>query len=112
MGACFSYRTLIAGLFFCWAATSDAAEPGSPSRGKTILAEKCGHCHALEAIGDSPLKAAPPMRDIYTRYEPRELWAELLEGMVSRHKEMPQIEFSDEDADAVLAYLYSLAVGK
>jgi hypothetical protein len=42
----------------------------------------------------------------------RELQEELLEGKVSRHKEMPQIEFSPEDVDAILAYLYALAVRK
>ena len=34
------------------------------------------------------------------------------EGMVSRHREMPQIDFSDEDVDAILAYLYALAIKK
>ncbi len=32
--------------------------------------------------------------------------------MVSKHKEMPQIEFSDEEVDAIMTYLYSLAVRK
>jgi len=82
------------------------------ARGKIILQEKCGRCHAIEAAGESPLKIAPPMREIYARFAPRELQAELSEGMVSKHKEMPQIDFSDEDVDAILAYLYSLAVRK
>jgi mono/diheme cytochrome c family protein len=84
----------------------------SVARGKIILEGKCGRCHAVEATGESPLKEAPPMRDIYPRFNPRELQAELSEGMVSKHKEMPQIEFSDEDVHAILAYLYSLVVRK
>jgi hypothetical protein len=52
------------------------------------------------------------MREIYPRFAPRELQVELLEGMVSRHKAMPQIEFSEEQVDAILAYLYELATGK
>ena len=103
---------LIAALL-CLAATSNAADPSKLElRGKVILQEKCGRCHAVEAVGESPLKIAPPMRDIYARFAPRELQEELLEGKVSRHKEMPQIEFSQEDVDAILAYLYALAVGK
>jgi hypothetical protein len=78
-------------------------------RGKAILQEKCSRCHAVEAVGESPLKIAPPMRDIYARFAPRELQEELLEGKVSRHKEMPQIQFSHEDVAAVMAYLYELA---
>jgi mono/diheme cytochrome c family protein len=94
-------------------ATSDAADSSQlRTRGKVILQENCGRCHAIEAVGESPLKKAPPMRDIYARFAPRELQAELSQGMVSRHKEMPQIEFSDEDVYAILSYLYALAVGK
>jgi hypothetical protein len=32
--------------------------------------------------------------------------------MVSQHRAMPQIDFSDEDVDAILAYLYALAIKK
>jgi mono/diheme cytochrome c family protein len=107
-------RCLIAGLLLlCFPAISGAADTAKlTARGKTILQEKCGRCHAVEVVGESPLKIAPPMRDIYARFVPRELQEELLEGKVSRHKEMPQIEFSPEDVDAVLAYLYALAVRK
>jgi hypothetical protein len=45
---------------------------GHPSR-------KCGRCHAIEAVGGSPLNKAPPMRDIYARFNPRELRAELFQ---------------------------------
>lgn len=102
-----------AALLLCLPATLDAADLSKlATRGKTILQEKCGRCHAIEAVGESALKQAPPMRDIYARFNPRELQAELSEGMVSKHKDMPQIEFSDEDVDAILAYLYALAVRK
>ena len=109
MMPCFAHlaRSLIVGLLLCLSATSNAADSG-----KVILQENCGRCHAIEAVGESPLKQAPPMRDIYARFAPRELQAELREGMVSRHRAMPQIDFSDEDVDAILAYLYALAVKK
>jgi len=101
------------GLLLYLPANLDAAKLSKiATRGKTILQEKCGRCHAIEAVGESPLKNAPPMRDIYVRFNPRELQAELSEGMVSHYKEMPQIEFSDEDVYAILSYLYALAVKK
>jgi hypothetical protein len=50
------------------------------------------------------------MREIYARFAPRELQAELSEGMVSHYRDMPQIEFASEDVDAILAYLYQLSV--
>lgn len=97
------------GLLLCLAAKLDAANLSKvATRGKIILQEKCGRCHAIGAGGESPLRKAPPMRDIYARFNPRELQAELAEGMVSKHKEMPQIEFSDEDVYAIMSYLYAL----
>jgi mono/diheme cytochrome c family protein len=95
---------LSAGLLLCLPATLDAADLSKvATQGKVILQEKCGRCHAIEAVGESPLKTAPPMRDIYARFNPRELQAELSEGKVSKHKEMPQIQFSDEDVYAILS---------
>ena len=106
-------RLLIVSLLVCLSATANAATSSElRSRGKALLQEKCGRCHAIGAVGTSPLKEAPPMRSIYARFAPRELQAELREGMVSRHREMPQIDFSDEDVDAIMAYLYALAARK
>lgn len=106
-------RNVIACILLLWGpATAAAEEVTKLARGKAILQEKCGHCHAVGEMGESPLEIAPPMRDIYTRYAPRELQEELLEGKVSRHKEMPQIQFSHEDVDAILWYLYELAKRK
>ena len=103
-------RNLIACALLLWVSPAAAAgEAEKLARGKAILQEKCGRCHAVDAVGESPLKMAPPMRDIYTRYAPRELQEELLEGIVSKHKAMPQIPFSHEDVDAMMWYLYDLA---
>jgi mono/diheme cytochrome c family protein len=98
-----------AGLLLCWVPMTVAAKSKKvETRGKAILQEKCGRCHAIEAVGESPLKGAPTMRDVYRRFNPRELQAELSEGKVSKHKQMPQIAFSDEDVYAILTYLYAL----
>lgn len=107
-------RSPFAGLLFvCAPGVCEAADTSKlEAKGKAIVQEKCGRCHAVDATGESPLKIAPPMRDIYARFAPRELQAELREGMVSRHKEMPQIEFSDEDVAAIMWYLYALALKK
>jgi mono/diheme cytochrome c family protein len=104
---------ILAAALLCLPTGSDAAKRGPlAARGKAILQEKCARCHAVGASGASPLKGAPPMREIYARFLPRELQAELAEGMVSRHREMPQIEFSDTDVHAIMTYLYALAVKK
>lgn len=104
---------LLVGLLSCWPTNVGAANLSKAAqRGRAILQEKCGRCHAIRSVGESPLENAPPMRDIYARFNRRELQAELSEGMVSRHRDMPQIEFSDEDVYAIMSYLYVLAVRK
>lgn len=80
------------------------------ARGRAVLQQNCARCHAIDSSGDSPMQAAPPMREIYGRFAPRELQAELSEGMVSHFRDMPQIEFASEDVDAIMAYLYQLSV--
>jgi cytochrome c553 len=106
-------RYLLVGLPLCLSVAAHAAETDRlNAKGKTILQDKCARCHSIEATGDSPLKQAPPMRTIYRRFNQKELRAELSEGMVSKHREMPQIEFSDDDVYAIMTYLYTLAVKK
>ena len=115
MASPFSGRTrlLVVGLLVCLSGAANAATTSQlRNRGKTLLQENCGSCHAVGAVGGSALKAATPMRNVYAKFAPRELQAELREGMVSRHREMPQIDFSDEDVDAILAYLYALSLRK
>jgi hypothetical protein len=105
------WRAYRRSVLLCLPAASLAAGSGQPTeRGKAILLEKCGRNLAAEAVGESPLKIAPPMRGIYPRFSPRALQQELLEGIGSRHKEMPQIQFSQEDVAAIMAYLYELAL--
>jgi mono/diheme cytochrome c family protein len=94
-------------LALCWPAIANA--DNRSATGRTLLQKHCARCHSIEVGGESPLKTAPPLRDIYARYPTRELQEELSEGMVSKHKAMPQISFSDEDVAAILAYLYDLA---
>ena len=44
------------GLLLCLPGTLDAADFSKLQiRGKAILQEKCGRCHAIEAVGASPL---------------------------------------------------------
>jgi len=99
-----------AALLFSAAPLDSAGRAKLAVRGRALLQDNCARCHAIESRGESPMKAAPPMREIYARFAPRELQAELSEGMVSHYSKMPQIEFASEDVDAILAYLYQLSV--
>jgi cytochrome c len=81
---------------------------GSEIDGKAILEKNCSGCHSIEAIGASPLKGAPPLREIYLRYPIEQLEYGFAEGMGSKHRDMPQTQFSTEEVSAILNYLGSI----
>ena len=81
---------------------------GTAINGKSLLDEHCARCHSIEATGDSPLKKAPSFREVYLSYPIQQLEGGLAEGMGSRHREMPQIQFSPEQVSAILDYLGSI----
>ena len=73
--------------------------------GQALLKKRCGRCHAVSAQIESPLGTAPNLWDKLRAYPSDRLEFELAEGMGSRHPEMPQIQFTDEDIAAVQTYL-------
>jgi cytochrome c len=78
------------------------------NEGKAILEANCGRCHTIEAKGDSPLPKAPPLREVYLKYPIDQLEEGFAEGMGSKHRDMPQIPFSEDQVAAILAYLGSI----
>ena len=81
---------------------------GTEFDGKALLEKNCARCHSIDAAGASPLKGAPPLREVYLKYPIEMLQYDLAEGFGSKHRDMPQIQFSSEQADAILEYLGSL----
>jgi len=81
---------------------------GTALGGKAILEKNCGRCHSLEASGASPLPQAPPLREVYLKYPIDQLEEGFAEGMGSRHRDMPQIQFSPDQVAAILNYLGSI----
>lgn len=76
--------------------------------GASLLQYYCARCHSIGAMGNSPLKKAPPLREVYLKYPIQQLESGFAEGMGSRHLEMPQIQFSTDQVDAILDYLGSI----
>ena len=73
--------------------------------GALLLEKHCARCHSTAATDNSPLSQAPPLREIYLKYPIQQLESGFAEGMGSRHRGMPQIQFSIEEVDAILDYL-------
>jgi len=73
--------------------------------GASLLQNYCARCHSIGAAGNSPLEKAPPLREVYLKYPIQQLESGFAEGMGSRHQDMPQIQFSMKEVDAILNYL-------
>jgi mono/diheme cytochrome c family protein len=89
-------------LFLCCSIPTDAADNES---GKDLLQRNCGRCHALAPGTLSPLKEAPNLWIVLRSYPTERLEFELAEGIGSRHKDMPQIQFSSDDIYKIEGYL-------
>lgn len=76
--------------------------------GESIVTLYCASCHAVGKTGDSPHPQAPAFRDLHLRYDVSDLMEGLVEGLVSGHPDMPEFEFTPEQAEAIVAYLKSL----
>ena len=80
-------------------------------RGRAIAEKNCARCHAVGATGESPLKPAPPFRDLPQRYPVENLAEALAEGIVTGHSAMPEFTFTPDEIDALLTYIASLGRG-
>lgn len=93
-------------------ASTTLAPAQSPDRGRALLSEKCAQCHAIGTEGASPLAAAPPFRDLQSKYDVGALAEALAEGIVTGHAAMPVFAFAPRDVEAIIAYLRSLPPSK
>lgn len=85
-----------------------AAPPARGDDGRALLETHCGRCHALSESDASPLRGAPNLWTVLQAYEQEQLEFELSEGIGSRHRDMPQIQFSSEEISSIQSYLFSL----
>lgn len=102
-GAVLAFAGIIAG-----ASGVIAAAGAGGSDGKALLAP-CSRCHSVEASGGSPLPQAPPLREAYLKFPIEEWELGLAEGWGSRHRDMPQIQFSSEQVAPILDYLGTIS---
>ncbi len=84
------------------------------AKGRSLAAAHCGVCHAIGPDDESPAWANSnaSFRMLYERYPIPMLEEALATGRVSGHDEMPEFNFSLDDAKALLAYIDSLAPDK
>jgi mono/diheme cytochrome c family protein len=97
----------------CLAATlvmtgSALALTPAEQRGKTFVVNNCARCHAVDKVSPSPLKIAPPFRDLHKKYPVDTLQEALAEGISTGHPTMPEFRLEPDQVNDVISYLKSL----
>ncbi|WP_414653775.1 c-type cytochrome [Hyphomicrobium sp.] len=96
-----SARLVFLTLFLLWPAAGGA----TGQAGRALLEKNCARCHAIVADAPSSLKTAPNLWVVLRSYPTDRLEFELAEGIGSKHRGMPQIQFTSEEISAIAAYL-------
>lgn len=82
-----------------------AAVDSDAAAGKAILEKIARSAIRSKRPATAPLAKAPPLREVYLKYPIERLEEGFAEGMGSRHRDMPHIQFSTEQVVAILSYL-------
>jgi cytochrome c len=80
----------------------------SEQRGQTFVRANCSTCHATDKVSESPLKIAPPFRELHRRYPVESLQEALVEGIRTGHVNMPEFRLDAGQASDVIAFLKTL----
>jgi cytochrome c len=85
------------------------ADDALVAHGKVLAQENCATCHAIGVTGNSPLRDAPPFRDLAANYSQDELEDAFNDGVVTEHPAMPDWRMTPEQAAALSRYILSLS---
>src|SRR6516162_5944225 len=92
-------------LILLCAGESALAQSPAERRGLRFARLHCAQCHAIEAVGESPLTIAPPFRTLHLKFPVQDLQRRLAEGIVADHPTMPQFRLDPDQLADVMAYL-------
>lgn len=90
-----------------WPAQAQGLSPAA-QRGLTLTRANCAMCHAIDQVSESPLKIAPPLRTLHTKYPIETLRMPLREGVLTGHPTMPVFRLDPDQVEDILAYLKTL----
>jgi cytochrome c len=87
---------------------SDPLHASNSGQGKRLALTYCAKCHAIDKLSPSPLKPAPPFRDLHKSYPVETLQEALAEGIVTGHPAMPEFRFDADQVGDFIAFLKTL----
>jgi len=98
----------VAGAVVVTALFQSPAQAQRVQRGVVIARTYCVSGHSIDKVSPSPLKAAPPFRDLHKKYSVETLQEALAEGIVTGHPSMPEFKFDTDQIGDFIAFLNSL----
>lgn len=87
---------------------SQRVEAASVEQGRRLALLYCAGCHAIDKVNPSPLRIAPPFRNLHKRYPVETLEEALAEGIMTGHPSMPQFQFEPDQINDFIMFLKSL----
>jgi cytochrome c len=100
-----AHAVAIATLALLGTATAHAQ---SAQRGLNFVRANCARCHSIDKVSESPLKIAPPFRDLHKRYPIESLQEAFAEGIRTGHDNMPEFRLEADQIGDVIAYFKTL----
>jgi cytochrome c len=94
-------RIVALGLVAMFAADASAQGTTLQRQGQSIVANKCGSCHAVGRVGESRNPKAPAFRTLQERYPIESLAEALAEGTLSGAPD----DFSGREVGAIISYI-------
>jgi mono/diheme cytochrome c family protein len=81
------------------------AQSPNVQRGIAFARLHCAQCHAIDKVSPSPLRIAPPFRELHRRYPVESLEEALAEGIITGHPSMPEFRLEPDQIGDFIAYL-------
>lgn len=94
----------------CLPAMHAPAVGASPAemRGQFFARTNCANCHSIDKVTASPLKLAPPFRELHKRYPIESLAEAFAEGISTGHPTMPEFQLDADQINDLLSFMQSL----
>jgi cytochrome c len=102
------WPAIVIGVVMLTSAVPAAAQSPAAQRGLTFARVHCAQCHSIDTASESPLKIAPPFRDLHRKYPIESLRRPLSEGIIANHPTMPQFRLEADQVNDVIAFMQSL----
>lgn len=102
------FRLLFASAFVVAVMPDRAQGDSDVAYGKALVEANCARCHGVGSTDKSSHPDAPPFRILPNRYPLGALEEAFAEGISTGHPDMPEFMATQEQADAIIAYVGSL----